>query len=97
MGKYRLSRKADQDIQSIFEFGAERFGIAQAESYLLGLHNQLDQLADKPDTWPHIEIQNMSFQRCVYESHSIYYQQGESDVVIVRILGQQDIDQAFLE
>lgn len=42
MGKYRLSRKADQDIQAIFEFGAERFGIAQAESYLTGLHKQLD-------------------------------------------------------
>jgi len=97
MAKYRLSGKADQDIQSIFEFGAEHFGLAQAESYLLGLHEQLDKLADKPDTWPQIEIQAMSFQRCVYESHSIYYQQIDSKVIIVRILGQQDINQAFLE
>ena len=97
MGKYRLSEKADQDIQSIFEFGVERFGIDQAETYLLGLHKQLDLLADKPDTWPQIEILNISLQRCVYESHSIYYQQEDADVVIVRILGQQDIDQAFLD
>ena len=55
MGKYRLSRKADQDIQAIFEFGAERFG---------------------------------------YESHSIYYQQVNADIVIARVLGQQDIGQA---
>ena len=97
MGKYRLSRKADQDIQAIFEFGAERFGIAQAEIYLTGLHKQLDLLADKPEAWPHIEIKNTYFQRCVYESHSIYYQQVNADIVIVRVLGQQDIDQAFLD
>ena len=97
MGKYRLREKADQDIQGIFEFGVERFGIAQTEIYLRGLHKQLDLLADKPHIWPHIKILNMSFQRCVYESHSIYYQQANLEIVIVRILGQQDVDQAFLD
>ena len=97
MGKYRLREKADQDIQGIFEFGVERFGIAQTEIYLRGVHKQLDLLADNPHIWPRIEILNMSFQRCVYESHSIYYQQANSEIVIVRILGQQDIDQAFLD
>jgi len=61
MGRYRLSRKADQDIQSIFEFGAERFGIAQAENYVLGLHEQLALLADEPDSRPDIKILNTYF------------------------------------
>lgn len=97
MGNYRLSEKADQDIQSIFEFGVERFGIVQAETYLLGLHDEMAVVAARPQTWPHVEIRNMPFQRCVYKSHSIYYRQTRSDVLIVRVLGQQDIDQAFLD
>ncbi|MCH4564262.1 type II toxin-antitoxin system RelE/ParE family toxin [Halomonas sp. EGI 63088] len=46
--RYRLSRKAEEDIIGIFLIGVERFGMAQAERY----HGQLEKcfrfLADNP-------------------------------------------------
>ena len=35
--------------------------------------------------------------RSVYQSHSIYYRVDPDEIVIIRILGQQDMDDAFLE
>ena len=95
MATYRLSHRADDDIDAIFTFGSERFGIDQATEYLLGLHDHFELLADNPDVWPHITLQKQSFQRSVYRSHTIYHQNNSDNLLIIRVLGQQDINKAF--
>lgn len=96
MARYRLSRQADQDIDNIFSFGVERFGIDQATKYLLDLHDHFELLAESPEVWPNITVQKQTFQRSVYTStHSIYYQNNGNHILIVRVLGQQDIDTAL--
>ena len=95
MATYRLSRRADHDIDGIFIFGVERFGIDQATEYLLGLHDHFELLIENPDVWPHITVQKLSFQRSVYQSHTIYYRNNSDHLLIVRVLGQQDIDKAL--
>ena len=95
MASYKLSRRADHDIDAIFIFGVERFGIEQATEYLLGLHDHFERLTENPDVWPHITVQKQSFQRSVYQSHAIYYQNNGDYLLIVRVLGQQDIDKAL--
>ena len=45
--------------------------------------------------WPLVEAGGLVLRRCVYKSHSIYYRQVSSGIVVVRILGRQDTEGAF--
>ncbi len=39
MGVYKLSKQCKADISDIYEYGIEKFGLNQAQDYLLGLHD----------------------------------------------------------
>ena len=95
MTSYRLSRLADIDLESIAEYGIERFGVDQAYSYYQGLVDQLRQLAESPLMYPAVDDIRPGYRRCVYEAHSVYYMLGEEEVLVIRILGMQDIDQSL--
>ena len=38
MAVYKVSGKAEIDLTKMYEYGIERFGIKQAQTYLLGMH-----------------------------------------------------------
>ncbi len=40
MASYRLSKRADEDFESIYLFGLLSFGLIQAGAYASGLFNQ---------------------------------------------------------
>mgnify|MGYP006281162413 CR=1 FL=1 len=48
MAGYRLSSKAAEDIESIYEFTVLRFGLGQARNYLNALEERFDLLAQSP-------------------------------------------------
>ena len=73
MAKYRLTTAADTDIDRLFVFGVETFGLPKAETYITGLYDQLDTLAENPGRYPLVEHIHSGLHRCVYRSHSIYY------------------------
>ena len=52
MPKYRLTPEADADLENIFSFGVDTFGIEQAITYTLALEHRLKNL-EKPQssTW----------------------------------------------
>ncbi|HUO88310.1 MAG TPA: type II toxin-antitoxin system RelE/ParE family toxin [Rhizomicrobium sp.] len=45
---YRLSARADRDLTEIYIYTFEKFGEAQADRYLLELHDCLQRLAGEP-------------------------------------------------
>ena len=45
---YRLSRRADDDLDAIYEYTTVNFGSEQARSYLIGLHDRFEELAALP-------------------------------------------------
>ena len=84
--RYKLSRKAEEDVINIFIDGAGQFGIAQAEHY----HQELNQcfrfLAENPlvaperfEIVPPVRIHPVG-------SHLVIYQIDENgDIFIIRI------------
>ena len=46
MGVYRLSRKAADDLDGIYAYTIERYGLALAKKYLNGLHTCFEHLAE---------------------------------------------------
>lgn len=92
MADYRLSVRAETDLENIATFGIEQFGAGQARRYLDGLYRRFSRIAEMPLLYPAVDDIRAGYRRSVFESHSIYYQIEGDGVFIVRILGREDIE-----
>jgi len=72
MAKYILPQLAEQDVENIAQYSLEKFGLQQAEKYILGLHQALDTLIEYPTMGSSQHHININSRRYVYRSHSIY-------------------------
>jgi len=95
MPEYRLSDRADADLEDILYFGAVRFGRVQAIRYLEDLRATFARIASNPLAFQSVNDLRSGYRRAVYQSHSIYYRVEQDGVLIVRVLGQQQIDTAL--
>ncbi len=86
MEHYRLSKKADSDIANHYEHGILNFGFEQAHSYLLGLYEYLQSLADNPMFGRNAEELAPELRRFEYGSHVIFYMPEDTGILIVRVL-----------
>lgn len=88
MGVYRLSAKADADIDAIYEYSILNFGLNTARDYLNGLFARFDTLADHPDWGNDYSFVAPGLRRFEHTSHSIYYVIDDTGaVLIIRVLG----------
>lgn len=93
MATYRLSRAAEADIDTLYEYSIRTFGLVTARAYLDGLFERFDLIARQPrlgrvlnDLVPGLGRPDV--RRHEHISHSIYYGVDEDGgVLIVRILG----------
>jgi len=92
MANYRLSKEADEDLDHIFDYGIDEFGLEKALSYVDGMTKRFSDIAETPLFWQAVDAIRVGYRRSVYKSHSIYYRIDLNEVVIVRILGRQDLE-----
>ena len=95
MASYRLNRETLEDLDRLYEHGVLTFGLRQADAYFDGIVSRFQKIADQPELYPAIDHIRQGYRRSVYRSHSIYYRIDPDEIVIVRILGQQDIGKAL--
>ena len=96
MANYKLTQQADADFQQIFEYGIERFGLKQAEKYIVGMEHRFSEIAANPLLYNAVDAIRQGYRRSVYGSHSIYYLiTQDKSILVVRILGAQDVRAAF--
>ncbi len=87
MANYRLTRKADNDIAHLYEYGILNFGLNQAQSYLLGLYEQFEQLSLSPDIGRNATEFFPDLKRYQYGAQVVFYlPDNESRILIVRVL-----------
>lgn len=87
MENYRLTRKADNDLAAIYEYGILNFGLAQAQSYLLGLYERFEQLAESPEIGRSAAEFILTLRRVEYGANVIFYLPDIPDgILIVRVL-----------
>jgi len=48
MGRYKLTKAADQDFEDIFDFGIDKFGLTQALNDQNGMSQRFGELAEQP-------------------------------------------------
>ena len=97
MARYRLSKRADEDFESIYIYGALTFGLEQAEAYAAGMQARFVQLSNHPRLYPAIDHVRPGYRLSVYGSHAVYYCIDDEGVLIVRILRGQDVGAALTE
>ena len=92
MANYRINEDAKADLQRIYRRGVLEFGEEQADRYFDAFFERFDELAVQPYHYQAVDEIRSGYRRSVCGVDSIYYRIVDSTVEIMRILGQQDID-----
>ena len=96
MAEYRLSSRADDDLDEIADYTIEQFGIEQARRYRDKLEACFQNLAENPKLGPNAEMLALGLRRYEYQSHVVFYEPLTNGVRIVRVLHERmDITRHF--
>jgi toxin ParE1/3/4 len=87
MAVYELTRKAEDEIEGIYEYSIINFGLEVAQRYIFGMHDCFELLADNQSWGNDYGFIKSDLLRYEYRSHSIYYCTTEEGILIVRVLG----------
>ncbi len=81
-----ISRKAKQDLRSIYLYTLEQFGAPQAQRYLKNIHAKILVIAENPSFGAKYFAVGDDLRRYECESHAIYYEAKSEVIRILRIL-----------
>ena len=87
---YKLALAADRDLELIWFFGLQRFGVEQADCYYYELMCHFDDLAEQPLSYPAVDHIREGYRRSICGVHSVFYKFCGDHVEIMRIIGQQN-------
>lgn len=87
--RLRLSRAADRDLSQIGEYTIETWGLDQADVYVGGLIQHLEQLARGVRRGLAVDGFPPDWRRSRYGSHHIYYGETGRELIVFRILHQR--------
>ena len=88
MAAYSLSSRAAADFEEIYEFTIDRFGLQQARTYLTGLSERFDAVAQNPMLGRDASELSPGLRRLVYQSHVVFYVATDLGVRVIRVLHQ---------
>jgi toxin ParE1/3/4 len=86
MAEYRLSRRAEFDLLTIYAHNETTFGAYQAEAYHAGFERTFGLIADFPRIGASAEELAPGYRRFRFQSHNIFYSEEESRVLIRAII-----------
>lgn len=88
MAEFRLSPKAQRDIDDIFEYTVKRWSLAQAFHYTDLLEAACASLADAPQRSQDCAAIRPGYRRRAVAQHVIYFKQTRYGIAIIRVLHQ---------
>ena len=89
MAELRLSPAALRDLEGIWRYTAEQWGVAQAERYLDVLNVAFGAIASNPQAAPRCDHIRAGYRRQWVEQHVAYFRMEAGAVVVVRVLHQR--------
>ncbi|PWQ95432.1 type II toxin-antitoxin system RelE/ParE family toxin [Leucothrix pacifica] len=89
MLKYHFTRAADDDLENIWFYGLDTWGVEQADRYYQQIINMVEHLSENPQHGKSEAIIVENLRSYPSGSHRIYYTPEESGyITIVRVLHQ---------
>ena len=97
MPSYKLTQKADFDLEEIFNYGIDNFGVDVAITFYQGLSITFDKIAHNPEHYPKIGEILPGYRRAVFKSYSICFVQKQRYIEITRVLRKELMDVSLFE
>lgn len=93
-GRYLLSPAAQADLEQIWDYTHDRWGVDQAEDYLRELQRAINRIAANPWIGRACDEIRPGYRKLAAGSHTLFYRVTAEDVIdVVRILHQRmDVD-----
>lgn len=89
MANYRLSEEAEADLERIWFYGLEHWGLEAADRYHSAFFHHFEELAAQPFLFPETDIRR-GYRRSVCGKDSVFYRIDGDTVEIMAIIGRQD-------
>ncbi len=89
MTGFRLSPAARDDLASIWDFSEQRWGIEQAERYVLELGASIERIAEDPARGRACDEIRDGYRRYAVGSHLVFFISTADGVDVIRILHQR--------
>ena len=86
MKRYRLTRQADQHLSNVYLYTAERFGRAQADSYVQGFTAIFDLLADHPRMGRAADHVRPGLRPHEHAGHVVLYRETGEGLLIIGVI-----------
>ena len=89
--KYKISLLASQDLENIWIYTFENWSIEQADRYLNLIMDEIEYIAQKPESGIDYSFVKNGYYRSKIKSHFIFYRMDHKNefVEIIRILHQR--------
>lgn len=89
MPEFRLTPKAEKDLESIWLYSLEQWGIGQADSYTDHFFTTFEELAMSSKMAISCDQIRVGYRFCREGKHVIYFKLTDYGIAIVRILHEQ--------
>lgn len=88
--KYKISILASQDLENIWLYSFENWSIEQADRYLNLIIDEIEYVAEKPDSGFDFSYVRKGYLRTKIKSHLIFYKIDKKNnmIEIIRVLHQ---------
>lgn len=89
MAEYRLTPRAQRDLDEVFDYTVARWGLPQAVRYTDLIEAACADLAEAPQQAPACDNIRPGYRRRRVEQHVIYFRPTDYGIAVVRILHQR--------
>lgn len=87
--KYKISEKANEDIEKIWLYTLENWSLEQADRYYNLIMDEIEYLADHFENGKSVESIRKGYRASRVKSHIIFYRKSKGNVMeIIRVLHQ---------
>jgi len=92
MTNYKLTNDAKEDLIRIHQFGVQKFGTKQADTYFHAFFQCFEGIAENPFQFESVDHIKAGYRRCVCGADSIYFRVIKGKVEIISIIGRQQVE-----
>jgi toxin ParE1/3/4 len=86
MAEYRLTPAAERDLETIWTYTAQQWGMEQANHYIDLITTALDELSQSPKIAPACDHIRPGYRCRSVERHLIYFRITNYGIAIIRVL-----------
>ena len=95
MQRFELSNDADQDLENIFSFGIDNFGVEQAIAFYYSFSEIFNSICANPEHYQVVDHIKKGYRRAVYKTYSVFFIERNEYIEITRVLRKDDITLAL--